>query len=172
MKTSLYIAILSLLGLGSCASQKKMQTKPPFTIEAASFQKWTGGKEESGSGFEVNIPVSAFTKEYITFKEIYFRGKIGEASNETKVNKQYVTAKFTNSKFIKPDIIMHADPRKEVGNQPPMPQKNEKIDFPFDLADDEAVVSYTENNAEKVKYTKISGIKEKQALIYPSKPQN
>jgi hypothetical protein len=161
MKKSLYIAILSLVGLGSCASQKKMQTQPPFVLEEASFQKWTGGKEESSSGIEIKIPISEFKKQDITFQEIYFRGKISTATLESTYDKQYIMAKYTDQKFQKPDIIMHADPRKEVGNQPPMPNKVIEIDFPFELAVDEAVVSYTENNSDKVKFTKIIGIKEK-----------
>lgn len=172
MKTSVYIAILSLLGFGSCASQKKLHVKPPFVVEAPSFQKWTGGKEQSGSGVDVQIPIREFKKENITFKEIYFRGQIGKATTATIDGIAYVKAKFTDHKFIKPDLIMHADPRKEVGNQPPMPQSTKNIAFPFELTDTEAIISYTENNHEKVKYTKISGLKEKQPLIYSSKEQN
>jgi hypothetical protein len=161
MKKSIYIAILSLVGLGSCASQKKMQTQPPFVLEEASFQKWIGGKEESSSGIEIKIPINKFKKEDVTFKEIYFRGKISTATLKITNDKQYVMAKYTDQKLHKPDIIMHADPRKEVGNQPPMSNKVEEIDFPFELAVDEAVVSYTENKSDKVKFTKIIGIKEK-----------
>tara|TARA_R110002012_G_scaffold263456_2_gene446524 strand:+ start:190552 stop:191070 length:519 start_codon:yes stop_codon:yes gene_type:complete len=172
MKKSLYIALLSLLGLGSCASQKKMQTNPPFTIETPSFQKWTAGKEEGGSGLDVKIPIDQLQKGNIIFKDLYFRGKVSSVVTETIANKQYVTAKFTHQKFTKPDIIMHADPRKEVGNQPPMPQKDEKKAYPFELAEDEAVISYLENNSNKLKYTKITGFKEMPVLIYSSKPMN
>ncbi len=161
MKKSLYIVILSLVGLVSCASQKKMQTQPPFVLQEASIQKWAGGKEDSDSGIEIKIPISEFKKEDITFKEIYFRGRISTATLKSTDDKQYVMAKYTDQKFQKPDIIMHADPRKEVGNQPPMPNKAKEIDFPFELADDEAVVSYTEYNSDKLKFTKIIGIKEK-----------
>ena len=77
------------------------------------------------------------------------------------------TAKFENHK---PDIVMHSDPKKEVGNQPPRLRTEEEKTFPFELNADEAVLSYLENG--KVKYVKISGVKDKPARIYPGRPKN
>lgn len=161
MKKSIYIVILSLVGLGSCASQKKLQNKPPFVVEDASFQKLGVNKEDSNFGTAIKIHVNVFNTDTITFKDLYFRGKISEAITETIAGKIYITAKFMHQNFEKPDIIMHADPRKEVGNQLPLPKKDKKTDFPFELRDDEAVISYIENHSKKVKFTKIIGVKEK-----------
>ena len=56
------------------------------------------------------------------------------------------------------DVIMDGDATKEALNIPP-----EKI--PFQLNENEAVVSYFEND--KMVYYKISNIEEKEILAYP-----
>ena len=67
---------------------------------------------------------------------------------------------------------MHADPTKEIGNQPPSLQKSEPADFPFELGKDEAVISYLENGKKKKFFYKIKEVKEMLPLVYPSRPKN
>jgi len=45
-------------------------------------------------------------------------------------------------------------------------------EFPFELAPDEAVISFVEESSNKVIYYKITGIKDKEPLLYPSRPKN
>ncbi|MBO0591316.1 hypothetical protein I2486_07835 [Cellulophaga sp. E16_2] len=172
MKNLVYLYFIALLGLSSCASQKKMQPEPPFIIEGPTSQKWIGGKEESGTGLEVILPITQIMDENISFQQLYFRNKITTVKTAIIEGQRFIIAKIKTEKTPMPDIIMHLDPRKEVGNQPPSPKKEAAINFPYELKDDEAVLSYIEEDGKKVKYTKISGIKEKKPLIYSSKPRN
>ena len=172
MKNFLYLTVLAIMGLSSCSSQKKLQSHPPFTVEGPTCQKWTGGMENSGSGLEVRIPITYVNKESIAVQQLFFRGEITDLTIEIINKERFAVGKFSNEKLQKPDIIMHADPKKEFGNQPPILKSEEKIEFPFELNEDEAVISYIDKQGTTIKYTKISGIKELQPLIYSSKPKN
>ncbi len=91
---------------------------------------------------------------------VYFRGRVTKLALK---DAQYI-GKFNDP--VKPDMIMSGDAREEAGNQPPTLQPK----IPFELSKNECVISYTEDG--KKKYYKISQVKEKAALIYPSaKPQ-
>jgi len=172
MRKSTYLAILIIMGLNSCVSQKKIQTKPPFIIEAPVFYKWNGSKEVSGSGLEVRLPIRGSLEPNIELQQLYFRGSVAEVIFQTINESSYAIAKFTTERVQKPDIVMHSDPKKEVGNQAPKIPMNTAMEFPFELTANEAVLSYTEKDGKKVKYTKVSGIKEKPAVIYSSKAMN
>lgn len=153
--------------LTSCSSQKKLVAKVPFTIGNGYCQEWTGGKEESGKGMLVKIPVSEI--EGYILEDIYFRGQMGKVSMVEENGQKYAVTNLQKLGSAKPDIIMHADPKQEVGNQPPRLKNKEELSFPFELKDSEAVLSFYKNG--KTKYYKVSGIKDRAALVYPSKPQ-
>jgi hypothetical protein len=167
MKNLIYIVLSGILGLYGCSSQKKLETSPPFTLGTATSQKWAGGREESGSGEVIKITVKEMTGEEVTLQNIYFKGTMSEVVMEMEGDGMMATAKFHDKK---PDMIMHADSTMEVGNQPPELKSEEQKEFPFDLKETEAVLSYLEND--KVKYVKIIGIVNKPARIYPGRPQN
>ena len=93
-------------------------------------------------------------------QQAYFRGKIADVSLKSNDGSWFAEANFKNTNMGKPDMVMHADSKKEVGNAPP--KLNEKI--PFELQEDECVLSYLDGD--KVKYFKLVGIKEKKPLIY------
>jgi hypothetical protein len=163
--------MIGMLTLQGCSSQKKLESSAPFTIEQATCQEWVGGKEESGTGFLLQLPITAVSGDDIQFKEVFFRGAIMESEVDRADEKMTIVCNFFKEKAVKPDIIMHADAKKEVGNQPPpLNKKGDK--FPFELKPDEAVVSYTTNGTTKVKYIKIGGIVDKPSRIYRSRPQN
>ena len=165
------IIILTVFSLYGCSSQKKLTTDPPFSINNPSYQQYAGGREESGTGFILQLPVDVGASNEIEFLEVFFRGHVLEAKIKEEEENLKIICNYKDSREgKKPDIIMHSDPKEEVGNQPPGSIKRENADFPFDLDKDEAVVSYkiiTEDpQNSKVAYFKIAGIKKKPALIY------
>ena len=165
------IIILTVFSLYGCSSQKKLTTAPPFSINNPSYQQYVGGREESGTGFILQLPVDVEAGNEIDFLEVFFKGHVLEAEiKEDGENLRIVCNYKDTSEDKKPDIIMHSDPKEEVGNQPPGSINRKNADFPFDLNRDEAVVSYKvmtgdpKNN--KVTYFKITGIKSKPSRIY------
>ena len=77
------------------------------------------------------------------------------------VNDALAVGRFKTEANQKQDIIMSNEPYAEYANK--VPELPEKI--PFELKDDECVVSYLEKN--KIKYFKIEGIVKKESTRYP-----
>lgn len=160
MKAFTSIMLAMAFSLSGCSSQKKLVEDPPFEVGDASCQAWVGGRAESGSGTKLEIPISGGLSADMAMQQAFFRGKIAKIKVETKEGMTLATANFMNSNEDKPDMVMHADSTKEVGNQPPKLNK----EFPFELQADECVISYIDGD--KVRYTKINDIKEKKPLVY------
>ncbi len=142
----------------------KLQEKTPFTIATTFSEAWTGGQPDSGSGINVLITIQNINEKEITLQHFYFRGQKTTFEDNTKRTKGLYIARF-----IKPavkEIVMHEDPKKEAGNEPPKLQDK----FPFTLEKNEGVISYTENGI--IKYFKLKNIEEKLPNYYPSAPQN
>lgn len=160
MKTFTCVMVVLTLSFSGCSSQKKMVEQPPFELGDATCQSWTGGRAESGSGMLLEIPLIGEMSEDIMLKQAYFRGKITDVKMENTENGWVAKANFRNQSREKPDMVMHADSRKEVGNRPPAIKEK----FPFELEEDQCVVSFMDG--ETVKYFKIEGVKEKKPKIY------
>lgn len=140
-----------------------MDNKAPFTLGQAYYQEWAGGTEETIAGRTVSIPLSHI-KGNVLFETLYFREKSVAVHMESVNDRMFAVAKFEDPKLLKPDIIMHADPKKEVGNQPPSLNLESGPEPPYELKRDEAVLSYVQSGVQK--HIKISGIKERPGRIY------
>ncbi|WP_394974374.1 hypothetical protein [uncultured Croceitalea sp.] len=160
MKILIGTILVMTFSLSGCSSQKKLVENPPFEMGQATCQSWVGGRPESGSGIKLEIPILLENTDNMKMQQAYFRGKMANIKVRSKDGKLVATANFLNKSLEKPDIIMHEDAKQEVGNQPPKLEEK----FPFEISQDECVVSYLDGD--KVKYFKIENIKEKKPLIY------
>ncbi|MEO9480674.1 MAG: hypothetical protein ABJO28_20135 [Maribacter dokdonensis] len=123
-----------------------MQAEPSFDIGKASCQEYVSGREESGSGTELRIPVMLIENSDIQMNHVYFRGKQVDAIINTVNGENVIVVRIPNTASKSPEAI------------------------DLNLGKDEAVVSYSENG--KLKYAKVSDIKQKQPLIYKGAPKN
>ncbi|WP_196895381.1 hypothetical protein [Aureivirga marina] len=161
LKLLLFTVFVTLTAV-QCKSQKvensayKITTEAPFTIEKATFQKWVGGRPNTGG---TNVDIFINNSQNIEFGEIYFRGKkvkIKSFENEKNRNGLKLVGAF--KKQFKKDISLHSDPKKEYGN-------SKKIEIPFELKDKEAVISYKQNG--KLKFFKVENLEELEPQYYP-----
>ena len=113
------------------------------------YQHWISGVQEGGSG--INLMISKIVMPNIIPITVFFRNQ--EAVIEVK--KFDYVARYTT----------HSNQQKEY-NKAMVGEK----DFPFDLENDEAVLSYLDKG--KKKYLKLTNIPEKEMLAYPSAPPN
>ncbi len=150
-----YILLVLGFSISGCTSQKKLSDKAPFEIGPATCQPWTESAAEEGSGLLLEIPILSKDLNGAQLKQAYFRGKIANIDLESLETGWVARANFREQNMEKPDIIMHSDPKMEIGNRPPQPKK----EFPFVLETDQCVLSYMEG--ETLKYVKIEGIVEK-----------
>ncbi len=166
------LTIVILFGLFGCSSQNKLVQEAPFTIKDPSCQDYAAGREEGGSGFTLSLPIEDNVGE-VTFEEIYFRGHIMKPSLEQNEKGFALVCIHRNENpEEKPDIVMHADPKEEIGNQPPSLLKTDQKEFPFKLEKDEVVIGYKEKGRKRMLFFKIIGVKEKPPLLYRSLPKN
>lgn len=143
----------------NCASQKDQHSFSK-TIELNSndleevyYQSWVAGVQGGGSG--LNIYIKDVLVENPT--EIYFRNKFVKLEHKNG----YYIARFKTDINQSKDYVMNVDAKDEYKNKLP-----EKITFPFDLKDNEAVVVVLKQG--KREYIKIKNIFQKPVIAYPS----
>jgi hypothetical protein len=155
-----YLLLILSFGLMSCGSQKINKTQPAadFSKENRPYaQTWSGGAPGSGRGVNLYLPASIITGG--TLQAVYFRGQSSTSLTFTDNLKNMTVTKFTFPE--KEDRIMSSDPKDELGNEAP-----ELKEFPFPLADSEAVIAVDKDGA--TQYIKITGIEDRENIPYPS----
>lgn len=145
-----------------CSSAKQLETKAPMHFGNAYFQKWLAGVQGGGSGINLVIPVATNS---IALDSVYFRNRSAKLELGAASPKAYI-GRFKTALNQKKDMILSSDPKEEFKNK--VPDAVETI--PFELKDNECVVSYQDGT--KTKYYKITGIVEKDMIPYPSAPPN
>jgi len=160
-KLIVFKIVLSVLLFVSCTAQKKVKTIP-FPTEEVYFQNWVGGQQQTGGGTNFYIKFKKALPNDYKLNKIYFHHKEAIFENQ---NPTIYTAHF----FYKPsksDLILDQSPSQEYGNKAP-----QLIQPKFKLNQNEAILEFEINK--KIQFYKISNIKEKELLAYPSaKPRN
>lgn len=146
MKTLYLLLSASIVTIlfASCAGNHGLQEKAPVNMENAYYTS-------QGEVLTLYIPVKSIQANRISLDSVYFRNKKSKLTTSPDSPGLY-KATFD---LGKPDLIMSSDPKEEYENK--MPQLNDKMDF--ELADDEAILIFTQNS--KMKYYKLTGVKER-----------
>jgi len=156
--SNIFLLSVILFSLSSCAGGKEtgfsFDQEPPFTLGDVFYQDWVAGVRKGGSGTNIYITIDSYADD-VVIMDIYFRNKKLKAQNSPQNRDQYIGY---HKNQPKPNIIMDIDPVKESQNIPPE-------SFPFQLEEDEAVLSYLHN--EEVKFLKISKMEQKPMIAYP-----
>jgi hypothetical protein len=165
MKTIKHIFGLVLMSLfmvsfSQCSSSKQIMDEAPIALEQVYCESWIAGIEGGGSGLNIFIPTSNKT---VVLDSVYFRGKAAKLEINSAKKMLYV-GRFTSEINSKKDIVMSNEPHDEYGNN--TPQIDQKI--PFELEDNQCVISYIENN--KTKYFRVDNVIEKESIPIPSAP--
>ncbi|GHA39155.1 hypothetical protein GCM10007103_20750 [Salinimicrobium marinum] len=171
MKTGVFFlfGIFTVISFSSCANSKNIQEKAPVDLEQAYYTTWVGGTKGAGSGLNFYIPMIQTQDIDIEMDSVYFRGKRAELQFKPENENLYIGYFRTGENSNKaPDVIMSSDPTEEYGNQ--LPQMTE--DFPFDLEENEAVLSFRKNG--KRGYYKMDVVERKQDrdVIIKNYPEN
>jgi len=145
-----------------CSSAQKLEEKVSVTFGEVYCQKWIAGVEGGGSGLNIFIPINGST---ISLDSVYFRGKAAKLEVSQGKTLLFI-GRFHSEINRKRDIIMSNEPYAEYNN--PIPIKIKKI--PFELKDNECVISYKEGRT--TKYFKVDNVVEKDLIPYPSAPPN
>ena len=138
------LLLLSLFNLFTfCVSKQNLKATFPQEITSMSFEKWTGGRRETGSGTKVSIEFKKPLQKNIHLKKIYFQNQETEIvqENETKYGANF-----------------HSNALYRERHSSDAASKN------FNLKDNEAVIEYQNHN--KTYFYKCSNIKEIPMIMY------
>lgn len=134
--TIITLICLSILGCGSSKdAMPDLVKNPPFVIEKASFNSWVSGVKGGGSGISVKLNFKDLDTSKIQLDSIYFRQRIAPI----KAHRENYKATFKGERNTMDEFILHRDSEKEYGNKPPVAKEYQ---FPFELSENEAVISY------------------------------
>ena len=151
-------SVLTMVFFTQCGSAQ-FDKEAPFTIHRAYYQDWFGGQPGS-KGTLVTVEIS-HAAESIVFDSIFFIDKIKRLGNTFSDNKQLLIGNFPTTTLSDKNIIMHSDSKEEMTNKISEPILN----FPFELTDNECVVSYTIKK--KKRYYKVENLKKEKSIYYP-----
>ena len=153
-------SILVITTFIQCGSAQKLDKNAPFSIKSAYYQNWFGGRGAS-KGTIVSIEFSKKNSKKIIFDSIFFKGKTVKIQHTFTDSKQLIKGNFVTYIYRDKEVIMDIDPQKEMANKVP----DITVNFPFELADKECVISYIIKN--KKHYYKLKKLKEEQPIYYP-----
>ena len=153
---SVLTIICSLLQCGST----NLETSPPFEINSAAYFSWIGG-QPGISG--MNVKIRYTSDKNIQFDSIYFRKKIVKLEVNISKDQKMIIGHFNTSSPNR-EIVLQLDPMKEMKNEIPEIKK-----FPFELNENEAIISYRVND--KIKYFKIKTVKKGKRIFFPAAPK-
>ena len=149
MKTMKILSLFAIIfGFSQCGTTK-FEANPPFKVNTASYTNWVGG-QPGVRGVKVEIALKE--KSDIVFDSLFFNNMTTKLEKTQMDGETFLIGRF-NTSSRKEDMVLHSDSTKELKNEAP-----KEVKFPFELKNNEAVVSYTVNN--KTKYFKLENLKE------------
>ncbi|EAR13443.1 hypothetical protein PI23P_03077 [Polaribacter irgensii 23-P] len=161
MKSIKLLFILSLVCCFYQCSSSIFVSNPPFSVEKAFYNDWVGGQPGvRGMLLEVHLKNAAG----IVFDSLYFQSKSTEVSVRNLDAKIQLIGQYTIANRIRRDVILNKDSSKELKN--PFPSLRQ---FPFDLMNNEAVLSYKKEG--KMLYFKVKNIRKVSTVPFPSAPK-
>ncbi len=152
-----FLLVFFTVCFSQCSSTKAMKISETITINAtenprAYYQKWVAGVQGGGSGVDVVIHKSVVGDKALD--SIYFQNKV-------------VALEQKGDNFIG---YFKGDANHFKYNEDTVSQETETTEvFSFNLATNEAVISYTKGTA--VKYIKLIGLVKKESPKYPMAPK-
>ena len=130
-----------------------LEENPPFKVALAYYQPWVAGVKNGGKGMHLGVILEEMTKD-VEIGDLFFREEVVRARRDPN-NPDLFTASYKEESR---DVVMDADPLKEAQNTPP-------INFPFDLDEDEMVLSYSYQGESY--FVLIKDLEKRPLLAYP-----
>lgn len=138
-----FLLLSLLISLTFCSTKEYLKVNFPQEIESISFEKWTGGRQEAGSGSTIRIKFKKPLSKTIHLEKIYFQGFETQIAKENEIN--FKASFYFNAIYRNPNSS-NFDSKK------------------FNLKQNEAVIEYQKNN--KTFFYKSRNIKEIPMIMY------
>ncbi|WP_299108111.1 hypothetical protein [uncultured Winogradskyella sp.] len=141
------IAIITLvfaLIFVKCASVSKLTNHAPEALKEAYYQNWNSGLKDGGSGTDLYIGLH---DNPIILDSVYFRGQLSILSKSSNHSLLYI-GRFSFNNQIYNELA-------------------ESSFFPFQIKDNECLISYKLLKNNTLKYYRIVNVKMRKTLNYP-----
>ncbi|MGB3590892.1 MAG: hypothetical protein WBA16_04335 [Nonlabens sp.] len=132
-------------------------------VEQAYYEKWVGGAPRSGTGSILYFPTSILDGGEVTM--VHFNGATSTQIDYHGTDQKMMSARFVSGLGNRNDLVMDNDAVQESKNIAP-----DLSPSPYQLKDGEAVLVV--NSSGRSSRIKITGIKYKNTVQYPSMPRN
>lgn len=135
-----------------CSSSKyQLEETASINPKQAYFLEWYAGIKVGGSGFNIYFP-NLNGQKNVVVDSVFFR----------RMKAKLIEGRSRYTAVLKNSSKHYADISKQyqAGNK----KLDKAANFPFQLKENECVISYLENG--ETKYLKITNLKEKQSLYY------
>lgn len=149
---------LTLMSFSQC-DRDAFDKKAPVDFTKIYYQDWVGGRP--GSEGTIVTLIAKQPVQELLFDSIYFDKKVAKMEALTVNGELRLSANFIKRSQKDNDLILSSDPKEEFGNQP----SKASAKIPFELADNEAVISYVING--KKRYFRLKKIQKAKTLYYP-----
>ncbi|PQB05512.1 hypothetical protein BST85_11865 [Aureitalea marina] len=130
------------------------EENPPFTVVSAYYQPWVAGTKNGGKGMHLGVILEEMTED-VRIGEMFFREQVVRARIDQN-NPDLFTGSYKEEAR---DVIMDGESRQEAQNTPP-------FSFPFELEEDEMVLSYSFRGESY--FVLLADLEKRPLLAYPS----
>lgn len=137
----LSLALISM-SFSQCASTMELEQEAPTKFGEVYTKSWVAGVKGGGSGTNIFIEVK---DESIVLDSVFYKGELAKLTTKP-ANKTLFIGRFLSNRNRENSNLIEETKPKEVS----------KKKLPFDLKDDECVVSYIING--KTKYYKLGNV--------------
>lgn len=156
--------LLSFVACGVTKDSFKLEKRPPFLISQVYNKQWASGIRDGSVGDDVYVSIEKFKRRDadITFQQLFFKDQVANLRKPAEYRNQFLESSNHFVAFFKDGNTNEAF-QTETDEEPeslPLTQ------FPFELTDTEAVISYEYFG--RTRYYKIPFVKTVSRIGYPS----
>ena len=150
-----------IVNLSLCRSIN-IEKEPPFQLEKSAYNNWVGG-QPGVKGIQLVIALRENSK--IAFDSVFFQKRATKIEINIVDEKMLLIGHFNTSNRLNSDLVLDINITKEIKNSVPEIKK-----FPFELKDNEAIISYELDG--KTNYFKIKNIEKSTPVFFPRGTKN
>ena len=150
-----------IVNLSLCRSIN-IEKEPPFQLEKSAYNNWVGGQPGVKG---IQLVIALRENSTIAFDSVFFQKRATKIEINIVDEKMLLIGHFNTSNRLNSDLVLDINITKEIKNSVPEIKK-----FPFELKDNEAIISYKLDG--KTNYFKIKNIEKSTPVFFPRATKN
>ena len=162
MKVIKLVSITIIIVNLSLCRRINIEKEPPFQLEKSAYNNWVGGQPGVKG---IQLVIALRENSTIAFDSVFFQKRATKIEINIVDEKMLLIGHFNTSNRLNSDLVLDINITKEIKNSVPEIKK-----FPFELKDNEAIISYKLDG--KTNYFKIKNIEKSTPVFFPRAAKN